>query len=121
MIGLRGPDWLSQAANSAVELMDWTLRVLAPDDLVLRWREAQGMYLGEIGDNGKPHRSLRIRYVAQARLIPASSVDLIIRSTTGTMKDLQKIKHTDDEKLAASLRAALIAVEHCLLMLRGPV
>ncbi|MDQ1677835.1 MAG: hypothetical protein QOC93_2979 [Actinomycetota bacterium] len=114
-----GPDWVSQAANSGVELLDWALRELAPDAEVIKWQTATSMYVREVGDDGRPHRSLRVRYIAHARSLPASSVEMMVKAVVGTLKDLQKIKHADDESMAHSLKAALLALEHCLLMLWG--
>jgi hypothetical protein len=116
----RGPDYASQAANSAVELIDHTLRTLAPEDDVIAWQELKGKYAKEVNpQNGRPHRSLRIRYIAERRAIRASSVDYIIKSVTGVLKDLQAIKHVGDDRMAPALSTALQGVEYCILMLMG--
>jgi hypothetical protein len=118
-VGRRGPDWISQAANSGVELLDWVLRKLAPDQEVIRWQVESGKFSDELSENGRPHRPLRVRYIAHSRSLPASSVDLLIKAVAGTLSDLQKLKHADDESMAASIRMALVALEYCLLMIRG--
>jgi hypothetical protein len=50
-VGQRGPDCVSQAANSAIELVDHTLRTLAPNSEVLTWHAGQAKYADEIGTN----------------------------------------------------------------------
>jgi hypothetical protein len=118
-VGQRGPDCVSQAANSAIELVDHTLRTLAPNKEVLAWQAGQAKYADEVGVNGLPHRSLRIRYIAFTRGLRAKSVDLLIKATTGTLDDLQKIKHAGDDHMVTALTCGLQAVEYCLLMLFG--
>ena len=115
----QGPDWISQSANSAVELIDWTLRSLAEENDVLKWQQTTGKYADELGDNGRPHRALRIRYIATQRGISPSATELAIKAITGTLKELQKMKHADGEVMRKALRSALLGTEHGLLILRG--
>ncbi|MEV4512557.1 hypothetical protein AB0K00_26760 [Dactylosporangium sp. NPDC049525] len=115
-VSQRGPDWISQAANSGVEALDWSLRSLAPPDRVLEWQASVGNYAKEIV-NGKPTRALKVRFIAHDRGLPASSVDLMVKAVNGTLGDLQKLKHADDDRMAEAMTAALVALEHCLMML----
>ncbi len=116
----RGPDFVSQAANSAMELIDHTLRTLGPDNKVLEWRRLENKYVGEVSEvNNRPHRSLRIRYVATQRGLRPSSVDLLVKATLGTLNDLQKLKHAGEDRMVPALTSALQAVEYCLSALIG--
>jgi hypothetical protein len=117
----RGPDWISQAANSGVELLDWTLRTLAPDKVAIEWRSGLNLYANEVGENGRPHRSLRVRYIAAQRSIPSSTVDLIVKAVSGVLGDLKKLKYADDDAMASAVTSALMELEYCLLMLRGRI
>jgi hypothetical protein len=58
-----GADAAGQAANSLMEAVDWTLRLLAPDDDVLAWHASENRPDSEL-HMGKPTRPLRLRYVA---------------------------------------------------------
>jgi hypothetical protein len=118
-VGTQGPDWMSQCANSAVELIDWTLRRLAPEDTVREWQVSVGLYEDEYGGNGKPSRSLRIRYIGAANGLPATSVHLSIRATLETMKELQRLKHADQTSLVRAVTDSLVALDYCLMMLRA--
>jgi hypothetical protein len=114
----RGPDFVSQAANSAMELIDHTLRTLGPDNEVLAWRQLQGKYASEVNEkNNRPHRSLRIRYIATQRGLRPSSVELLVRATSGLVDDLQELKHAGEDRMVLALSNALQAVEYCLLTL----
>jgi hypothetical protein len=119
VLGTRGPDRVSQAANSGVELIDWTLRRLAPDVDVLAWREGSGMYSGEVGGNGIPHRSLKVRYIVRNSKVSSAGVDKIISSLMGSMKELQGFKHAGEGDRERGLRVCLVGLEYLLMTLRG--
>ncbi|WP_405095208.1 hypothetical protein [Micromonospora sp. NBC_01412] len=117
-IGQRGPDWISQGANSGMELLDWTLRRLAPDEEVVAWQQGTGMYVTEMNpETGKPHRSLRCRYIAHSRGLPARALDDLIGGVSKATRILQKIKHADEEAMAEALRSSMVGVECCLMIM----
>ncbi|WP_368671139.1 hypothetical protein [Frankia sp. BMG5.23] len=114
-----GPDAASQAANSGVEALDWTLRTIAPDDEVLAWRENVGQYAKEIDPkNGKPHRALRVRYAVRGFGMKSDGVTVIIMMMTRCLDELQGVKHgVDETKTIAAARRALLALENTLTAL----
>lgn len=64
-LAVPGPDTTSQAANSLVECIDWTLRTLAANDRVLEWHHDEGGAPADLDADGKPTRALRVRFVAR--------------------------------------------------------
>ncbi len=112
-----GPDAASQAANSGVETLDWTLRTIAPDEAVLAWREGIGKYEDEVeAKNGKPHRRLRVRYIVRDYGLDSDGVAMITMMVTKCLNELQGIKHgVDPKKTKAAARRGLLALENTLL------
>ncbi|WP_239331927.1 hypothetical protein [Frankia sp. CiP3] len=114
-----GPDAASQAANSGVEALDWTLRMIAPDKEVLAWRQEVGLYADEVdGQNGKPHRRLRVRYIIRDYGLDSNSVTIVTTMVTATLKQLQGVKHgPEDDRAIAATQQALIALEYTFQLL----
>lgn len=87
-----GPDGASQAAHSLQELIDWTLRLAAPDEDVLRWHRTTGRDMKEL-PNRKPTRNLRAKYVLRDRPSEHTSARLFLRSMADLTTSLQQTKH----------------------------
>lgn len=85
------PNAASQAAHSIQELIDWTLRLAAPDDRVLEWHRSEGRPDAEVID-GRPTRGLRVRFLLGARADDAAG-KLFLGGLTKTVSALQQAKH----------------------------
>lgn len=115
----RGPDWRSQAANSAVELMIGLLNQLAPDDVVREWQIVSGkhtnprLYLKD-GTRG-PTRRLKLFYIGDQYRVSRLTVEALFMAVPDTIdKILQGVKHgsTSIEELetAVSLIGEVVAI-----------
>jgi hypothetical protein len=99
----RGPDWKSQAANSAVELLDGLLKILAPEDDVRDWQVASGKYNDPDfylkGGTKGPTRRLSLFYLAAKYRVNQITVNALFMAVPKIIKDLQGVKHgsTSDE------------------------
>lgn len=118
-IDQRGPDWRSQAANSAVELISGLLDRLAPDDDVRDWQVASGkhnnpeLYLRK-GNKG-PTRRLKLFYVGHVFRVSQLTVEGLFMAVPGIIDGvLERVKHgsTSVEQLetAISLIGEVIAI-----------
>lgn len=87
-----GPDAASQAAHSVQELIDWTLRLAAPDPDVLAWHKANSRSSDELHDD-KPTRSLRVKYVIRNRPEQSKAARYYTRSLGDVVGILQEAKH----------------------------
>jgi len=95
-----GPDAASQAANSLVELITWTLRRAATDQEVLAWHAETGRSADEL-HAGKPTRALRIRFIVRGRP-DAAAAEMYVRAMTDLLTLLQGHKHgSSDQQLVA--------------------
>lgn len=113
-----GPAAVSQAADSIVELVDRTLRALAPKDEVLRWHTSESRSQDEL-HNGGPTRRLRVIYIFRSSGHPdraARAADHLI----GLCSLAQGEKHAGYGTAGlASLRLTLAGVEGALSLLLG--
>ena len=114
----KGPDWKSQAANSAVELLDGLLKVIAPDDTVRDWQKASGQYNApdlylKNGTKG-PTRRFKLHYLGHEYRVNRLTVEALFLAVPKTIKDMQGIKHgsSNDELFitAASLIGDVITM-----------
>jgi len=114
-----GPDAASQAANSGVEVLDWTLRTLAPEAELLAWREGAGAHKDDLDERtGRPTRPLRVRYIVREQGLDAGGVAMVVGAVSATLKELQKVKHGGDPtKTVHAVRRGLLALENALLAL----
>jgi len=53
----------SQAANSLIEVIDWFLRLAAPEADVLTWHGESQRPTSDLTEDGRPTRALRVSYV----------------------------------------------------------
>lgn len=103
-----GPDAPSQAANSLQELIDQTLRRLAPSKAVLEWHAAEGMSVTDLNDD-KPTRPLRLLYIVRNHPEKRSSTPLYVRSLTALVKAVQSKKHGAAADVRAMCPLAMMA------------
>lgn len=110
----RGADWQSQAANSAVELMNAFLLTLAPDDEVRRWQIDKDAHHHLYQDNGLPTRRLRLLFLAAQFRVSRYTIDGLFHAVPDVIKELQGFKHgvhPDEEfETGISLLGEVIAV-----------
>lgn len=89
----RGADWQSQAANSAVELMNAFLLTLAPDDEVRRWQTDKDAHHHLYQDNGRPTRRLRLLFLGARFRVSRYTIDGLFHAVPDVIKELQGFKH----------------------------
>jgi Predicted pPIWI-associating nuclease len=111
-----GADAASQAANSLMEVVDWTLRLLAPDNEVLEWHTAQARSETEL-HQGKPTRTVRIRYVARDHPEKLRAVELYVKSIQELVKVIQSPKHAVETRAVEALGPIALTVEGLLYFL----
>jgi hypothetical protein len=113
-----GTDAGSQAANSLMESVDWTLRTLAPEDEVLAWHDAQGRPSDEIV-SGRPTRKLRFRYIVRDQPHKEPATDLYRRAVGDLVRAIQRPKHHLQATNPRALAPIALSVEGFLLFLIG--
>jgi hypothetical protein len=113
-----GPDAASQAAHSLMELVDWTLRQVSPDDQVLAWHKAGGRPQSELHE-GRPKRTLRVRFAVRDKPDKEPSLFLFVRATSGLVDALQGPKHGQQAHRKEALAPVALTVEALLLFLLG--
>jgi len=87
-----GPDGISQCATSVIELIDWFLRDVAPDDQVLDWHRDSGRSAREL-HKGRPTRQLRVRFALRDRHPDGRLANAYVSTLTSIAEELQGIKH----------------------------
>lgn len=106
----------STVSNHVVELIDQTLRALAPHDDVLAWLMTQPRRHGMVHD-GRPTRPARVRYVMRNRpRLDTAVIDEQARAISRLTKDVQSKKHGDAAQLQV-LTGYLIAVENAFTVI----
>ncbi len=113
-LALAGPDAASQAAHSIQELIDATLREVAPDENVMAWYEAStfSKKVSEDLFNRRPTRRLRARYLLRGRPEQAPAAKLFLGSIGTLGSVLQGAKHAiDDGHGPHAIRMVLLTVE----------
>lgn len=113
-----GADAASQAANSLIELIDQTLRILAPDGDVLAWYAAGNRAMRDL-NAGRPTRTIRMEFVVRNHPEKKSSLDLYVKATRELVDAIQSSKHAlglTDEKVLAPLALTVEALLHFLLV-----
>lgn len=111
-----GADAASQAANSLMEALDWTLRLLSPDDHVLAWHADEGRPEKEL-HNGKPTRTLRARYAVRLQPEKQRAAELYIKSVQEFVTVIQSSKHSVETRSADTLASVALIVEGVLYFL----
>jgi hypothetical protein len=111
-----GADAASQAANSLMETVDWTLRTLAPNEEVLAWHASEKRSIKELHE-GKPNRALRIRYVVRAQPEKNSALDLYLKALRELVCAVQAPKHAIELHSPRALVPIALSVEGLLHLL----
>lgn len=101
----RGADWQSQAANSAVELMDKLLPAIAPNDEVKIWQVAKDAHHGLYLQSGDPTRRLRLLFLGAQFRVSRYTIDALFLAVPDVIKKLQGTKHGShpDEEFEAGI------------------
>lgn len=113
-----GADATSQAANSLMELVDWTLRFLAPDADVLAWHTAERRPAKELHES-RPTRQLRVRFAVRNQPEKNSTIDLYLKAIQGLVDAIQGAKHGHGQDNRRGLIPVAMTVEgflHFLLL-----
>lgn len=111
-----GADAASQAANSLMETVDWTLRTLAPDEDVLSWHASEGRPQKELQDH-RPTRTLRVRYVVRQHPEKNSALDLYLKALGELVRAVQAPKHGLELHAPQTLVPVALSVEGLLHLL----
>ncbi|MEY2470775.1 MAG: hypothetical protein QOK28_104 [Actinomycetota bacterium] len=111
-----GKDAASQAANSLIETVDWTLRTLAPDPEVLRWHASEARPAKELHE-GKPTRALRLRFAVRDQPDKSKALDLYLKALTALVSAVQSPKHAIDLQAPKALVPVALSVEGLLHLL----
>jgi hypothetical protein len=111
-----GEDAASQAANSLMETVDWTLRILAPDADVLEWHASQNRSIKDLS-GGRPTRGLRLRYVVRAHPEKNSALNLYLKALGELVRAVQAPKHAIELESPRTLVPVALSVEGLLHLL----
>lgn len=111
-----GADAAGQAANSLMEAVDWTLRLLAPDDDVLAWHASENRPDSEL-HMGKPTRPLRLRYAVRDRPEKLPALTLYVRTIQELVSVIQAPKHSVETRAVEALTPIAMTVEGLLYYL----
>lgn len=114
-----GADAASQAANSLMELVDWALRLTAPDAAVLDWHAAEGRPSSEL-HNRSPTRTLRLRYAVRDQPGKKSALELYLKTVQQLTGVIQQPKHAVELGDERALAPIALTVEGMLLFMLGP-
>jgi hypothetical protein len=116
-----GPDSASQAANSAIEALDWTLRLACEAAGgaagVEAWILEQPKPSQHRDDNGYPTRAAKIRYLLRESEYEADFVAAIANNLNALRGELQKLKHTHGVHGVDAVERLLPSVEAMLLLI----
>jgi len=108
-----GPDAASQAANSLVELIDWTLRHATEGVDLVDWHTQNGRPKNELHD-GKPTRNLKITYLLSGSPAEVSLAVRLSAVVTTVMRELQGLKHQQGGHELVLIRKMIPVVEAVL-------
>jgi hypothetical protein len=115
-----GTDAGRQAAHSLMEALDWTLRLLAPEDDVLAWYAAQvPKPPNALDEKRRPTRSLKLRFTVRDNPEKAFAIDLYQRAIKGLVGSLQDPKHGIGTTDPRALAPVAMTVESFLLFVVG--
>lgn len=109
-----GPDAASQAANSLIEVIDWFLRLAAPESDVLVWHSESRGPGTQLTDDGRPTRALRVSYVLMTAHREAKPARRFTLGLVDILEFLQGAKHGLDFDDVEAVRRLIPAVEALL-------
>jgi hypothetical protein len=98
-----------------MELIDWALRLGAPDEEVLLWHVQEGS--AEELHEGKPTRSLRAKYILRDRSVDAKVARMYLRSLGDLTEIIQSQKHGLGSEDVETVAPLLPTVEGLLVFL----
>ena len=107
-----GPDAGAQAANSLIELLDWTFRAATASVDLVSWHSAEQRPAEEL-HRGRPTRSLKVSYLCRDEP-SASLVRAFTKIISETFSSLQELKHNDDIVAPEIVRRLIPTVEAVL-------
>jgi hypothetical protein len=87
-----GPDAAGQAATSLVELIDWALRMAAPEKEVLRWHSDNARPDSDL-HGGRPTRRLKVEYVLVMGGRDPKAGEHFTKGLLGSLEWLEGAKH----------------------------
>jgi hypothetical protein len=105
-----GPSAASQVANTLVELIDWSLRLAAPDEEVLAWHTSTHRSPAEL-NRDLPTRRLKVRYLMRDRDPDGRAADAYGRHLSVLLEGLQGGKHHLEDEDVAIVKHMIPAVE----------
>lgn len=108
-----GPSAASQAANTLVELIDWSLRLAAPDEAVLDWHVAEHRSPTELHE-GRPTRGLKVRFLLRYHGADGVAADTYAKHVAEILKLLQGGKHHLVDEDLTIIRHTIPSVEGLL-------
>jgi hypothetical protein len=108
-----GPSAASQAAGTLVELIDWSLRLAAPDQAVLEWHASENRSAAELHEGG-PTRGLRVRFLLRYRGADGVAADTYTKHLAEILKLLQGGKHRLEDEDLTIIRCTIPSVEGLL-------
>jgi hypothetical protein len=114
----QGPDAASQVAHSLVELIDQSLRLAAPDALVIEWHKNLNRPESELRKM-KPTRSLRVRFLLRDREGDLECGLIYIRSLVSFVDVLQKKKHDSAGDDLLAVQRMIPGIEAILYFIFG--
>ena len=107
-----GADAHRQSAHSARELIDWTLRTLAPDSVFSPEK------IRAFGHSGHPTRRMRARYILGGRSRASDFVEAMAKAVDENYASLAAVAHTGQSS-QTRLRGLIRGCEAVLLVLLG--
>lgn len=105
----RGPDYVSQAANSMLELVDHLLRMEAPDDEASLW--CMEHFQKGLDDKGRPTRSARVRYICSKLGRDHRPAEKLASAVTTMVELLQGAKHRLEAPPDEQVKSLFLSVE----------
>lgn len=111
-----GTDASSQAANSLMEVVDWTLRTKAPEPEVLQWHEQEGLASTYLHNN-KPTRRLRLRYIVRNQADKQFALDLYSKTINELVEAIEGRKHSLEINPQSALLPLIASAQGFLLFL----
>lgn len=111
-----GDDASSQAANSLMECVDWTLRTVSPDGDVLPWHQQCGLP-ADLLHKGKPTRSLRLRFAIRNQPEKEFALPLFLKTVAELVSAIEGRKHRLEINPERALIPLVLTAQGFLLFL----
>jgi hypothetical protein len=115
-----GPDSASQAANSAIELIDWTLRLacdLVDGPGIEAWILEQSKPSKYRDQHGRPTRAAKINYLLRESPFESEFVAATVGQLAALHCELQKLKHKHGAESVDAVARLLPSVEAVLFLI----